>query len=239
MSEKGSESEEKHYTKTAKYAKLSSTVVSTRPAMLKAENVSKVPKVKSKGPQIIEPHFASTSPKAKVNDKAEKPKVPVKLPEATSAKKALASFKIPKHKTIKITTELTSEQAVKIPALDVSENPKETSQTKVSHTTHTPETTSPSTEIAHSSVAIQSSKLSPEKDTAHQGGKNKPETNTHPSPVKESKAEKTSSKSTKASLKKSPASLFSNLDAGTLQALASIVQQTLQMVQCLLSTYFA
>ena len=208
VKEGGTEYEEKHYTKSAKYAKISSTVVSRRPAMLKASNMNKASKVKSTGPQIIEPHFASTSPpKTKVCDKS---KAPGKLPEATTAKKALANFKIPKHKSSKISLELTTFKPVmKIPALDIPEKLKEES-------------------IAEDSLCTTAKvNISAEKDTAD--CQSKPAVK--PAQGEEAKAAKLPTKVVKALPSSSTTKVLSNLDATTLQALTTIVHETLKMVQ--------
>ena len=226
-------SEEKHYTKSAKYAKLSSSVVSRRPAMLKASNSSKTTKIKAKGPQIIEPHFATNSPKPKVSDKVEKTKPPVKLPEATAAKKALASFRIPKHKSAKVTSEPnTSKPTVNIPALDISEKTEEVAQSQ-SQKGHTKGITGVITATPGGfTCSPTASKTSPEKSTiVSQSSKSTSEKVTKPKPEKEVKTSKVPARSTAKPLsKKEQAKPLSNLDASTLQALTNIVQQTLQMV---------
>ena len=211
--ERGTENEEKHYTKSAKYAKISSTIVSRRPAMLKTGNISKVAKVKSAGPQIIEPHFVSSSPpKGKVSDKGDKSKAPVKLPEATTAKKALASFKIPKHKSSKVDSEsAASKPTVKIPALDIPEESKEEHTAKGS---------------ACNAMTIHTLT---KKDIA--GSQDCKSTSIKPAQGKEAKTTKMLAQSTKVLQNSAPTKVLSNLDATTLQALTTIVQQTLRMVQ--------
>ena len=206
--ERGTEGEERHYTKSAKYTKISSTVVSRRPAMLKASYVSKASRVKSSGPQIIEPHFASTSPpKTKVCDKGDKSKPPGKLPEATTAKKALANFKIPKHKSSKMSSELTTfKPAVKIPALDIPEKSKEEDNAE---------------DLPCNAAKIDTSK---KKDTADCQSKSV----VKPAQGKQAKAAKLP---TKVLPSNAPTMVLSNLDATTLQALTTIVHQTLRMVQ--------
>ena len=211
--ERDTECEEKHYTKSAKYTKISSTVVSRRPAMLKASNISKTSKVKSTGPQIIEPHFASTSPpKTKVCDKGDKSKAPGKLPEATTAKKALANFKIPKHRSSKLSSESTSfnfKPSVKIPALDIPEKSKEECTAEDSPC---------------DTAKIDASTI---KDTADCQSKSA----VKPAQGKEVKAAKLPIKSVKLLPNDGPTKVLSNLDATTLQALTTIVHQTLKMVQ--------
>lgn len=194
--ERSVESEEKHYTKSAKYTKISSALVSRRPAMLKASGISKVAKGKSIGPQIIEPHFVSSSPpKAKVSDKGDKSKASVKLPEATSAKKALANFKIPKHKSSKAVSEsASSKPAVKIPALDTIEKCKK--------------------EHAVQEPACNNAKA----DVTVKKGCN---------PANEKTAR---GKEVKCNVPTKQMKVLSTLDATTLQALTTIVQQTLKMV---------
>ena len=207
--ERGRGYEEKHYTRSAKYAKISSTVVSRRPAMLKASNIVKTSEVKSTGPQIIEPHFASTSPpKTKVCDKGDKSKAPGKFPEATTAKKALANFKIPKHKNSKTSLELTTlKPPVKIPALDLPEKSNEECGAE---------------DLPHNTAKVDD--VSTEKDTTDSQGK-------FAAQGKETKAAKVSTKATKVLPSNAPAKMLSNLDATTLQALTTIVHQTLKMVQ--------
>ena len=215
--ERGTECEEKHYTKSAKYTKISSTVVSRRPAMLKASNISKASKVKSTGPQIIEPHFASTSPpKTRVCEKGDKSKAPGKLPEATTAKKALANFKIPKHKSSKLSSESTTvnfKPAVKIPALDIPEKSKKECAAEESP--------------CESPCNIAKINASTEKDIADCQSKSA----VKPAQGKEIKAAKLPMKSMKVLPNDAPTKVLSNLDATTLQALTTIVHQTLKMVQ--------
>lgn len=204
--ERGRGYEEKHYTRSAKYAKISSTVVSRRPAMLKASNIVKTSKVKSSGPQIIEPHFVSTSPpKTKVFDKVDKSKAPGKFPEATTAKKALANFKIPKHKSSNISSEVTTlKPPMKIPALDLPEKSNEECSAE---------------NLPHNTAKVDDN--SAERDTTDYQGKS----------AAQRKETKISTKATKVLPSNAPAKILSNLDATTLQALTTIVHQTLKMVQ--------
>ena len=177
--------------------------------MLKASNIVKTSEVKSTGPQIIEPHFASTSPpKTKVCDKGDKSKAPGKFPEATTAKKALANFKIPKHKNSKTSLELTTlKPPVKIPALDLPEKSNEECGAE---------------DLPHNTAKVDD--VSTEKDITDSQGK-------FAAQGKETKAAKVSTKATKVLPSNAPAKMLSNLDATTLQALTTIVHQTLKMVQ--------
>ena len=80
----------KHYTKSPKYDGINQTT-SRRSAMLKQSNWKHNVTPKTRGPQLIEPHFKVTEKKS---DQVH--------PEASSAaatKKPLSNFKIPKHKT--------------------------------------------------------------------------------------------------------------------------------------------
>jgi hypothetical protein len=178
--------------------------------MLKASNIVKASEVKSTGPQVIEPHFASTSPpKIKVCDKGDKSKAPGKFPEATTAKKALANFKIPKHKCSKISLELTTlKPSMKIPALDIPEKTKE--------------------ECSAEDLPCNAEKvdISADKDTTTTDRQGK-----SVAQGKESMAAKVTTKATKVLPSKAPAKMLSNLDANTLQALTTIVHQTLKMVR--------
>ncbi len=206
--------EERHYSKSHKYAGFSSTTVQRRPAMLKYSAVKRSVPGKPRGPPLIQPHHASSADDKDKTDRAKSDKGTAM--KGASLASPLAGFKIPKNKANSQSGEKGTLGPTKVPTNPPPRIPK--SESMADTTSHPKEKSRSEPAVSQAAtvplrdkhtlvtIAAQKSRSRSDKQTTVDARSNRPSTEHKPTHV---------------------TSILAALDPKALHALAASIQQTL------------